>query len=151
MITKLSRTFFADHHSVKRGWVLVDADGCVLGRLAAQIAKILRGKHRPYYTPHVNCGDNVVIINSSKIKLTGKKAQSKCYYRHTGFPGGIKKTKAFELLSSSYPEKLFKLAVKRMLPKESPLARQQFKCLHVYSESDHPHKAQNPVLITPMK
>ena len=150
-VKKLSGTFFAKPQEVQKKWLLVDAKDQVLGRLAAQIAKILRGKHKPYYTPHINCGDNIVVINADKLKLTGKKLQQKIYYRHTGFPGGIKEVKAFELLSGKHPERMLKLAVKRMLPKESPLARQQFKCLHVYGSEAHPHTAQKPVLIKPVK
>jgi large subunit ribosomal protein L13 len=151
MSTKLSSTFFAKPSYVQKKWLLIDASDQVLGRLASQIAKILRGKHKPYFTPHINCGDNVVVINADKLKLTGKKFQQKIYYRHTGFPGGIKKIKAIDLISSKHPERMLQLAVKRMLPKESPLARQQFKCMHVHAGESHPHEAQKPVLIKPVK
>ncbi|WP_236870527.1 50S ribosomal protein L13 [Candidatus Bandiella numerosa] len=151
MSTKLSSTFFAKPSYVQNKWLLIDAKDQILGRLAAQIAKILRGKHKPYFTPHINCGDNVVVINADKLKLTGKKLQQKIYYRHTGFPGGIKQIKAIDLISGKYPERMLQLAVKRMMPKESPLARQQLKCLHAYAGEDNPHAAQQPVLINPVK
>ena len=146
-VKNLSKTFFARPKDVKKKWLLINAENQVLGRLAAQIAKILRGKHKPYYTPHINCGDNVVVINANKIKLTGKKLHQKIYYRHTGFPSGLKKVKASELLSSKYPERILKLSVQRMLPKASPLARIQFKCLRVYKGTVYPHTAQKPTLI----
>ncbi len=151
MSTKLSSTFFAKPSYVQKKWLLIDAKDQILGRLASQIAKILRGKHKPYFTPHINCGDNVVVINADKLKLTGKKFQQKIYYRHTGFPGGIKQIKAIDLISGKHPERMLQLAVKRMLPKESPLARQQLKCMHVYAGEKHPHEAQSPVLINPVK
>ena len=151
MSVKLSSTFFAKPQNVEKKWLLIDAKDQILGRLAAQIAKLLRGKHKPYYTPHINCGDNIIVINADKVKLTGKKLQQKIYYRHTGYPGGIKEVKAADLLSGKYPERMLNLAVKRMLPKESPLARQQLKCLHIYRDTEHPHKAQKPVLINPVK
>ncbi len=151
MSVKLSSTFFAKPQDVEKNWLLIDAKEQILGRLAAQIAKLLRGKHKPYYTPHINCGDNIIVINADKVKLTGKKLQQKTYYRHTGYPGGIKEVKAADLLSGKYPERMLTLAVKRMLPKESPLARQQLKCLHIYRDNEHPNKAQKPVLINPVK
>ena len=151
MSTKLSSTFFAKPSYVQNKWLLIDAKDQILGRLASQIAKILRGKHKAYFTPHINCGDNVVVINADKLKLTGKKFQQKIYYRHTGFPGGIKQIKAIDLISGKHPERMLQLAVKRMLPKESPLARQQLKCMHVYASENHPHEAQSPVLINPVK
>lgn len=151
MSKKLSSTFFAKNSDVQKKWLLVDAENQVLGRLASQIAKILRGKHKAYYTPHTNCGDNIVIINSNKIKLTGKKFQQKIYYRHTGYPGGIKQITAIDLISGKHPERMLQLAVKRMLPKESPLARQQLKNMYVYATKDHPHSAQQPTLINPVK
>ena len=146
MNTKLSSTFFAKPSYVIKKWLLIDANNQVLGRLAAQVTKILRGKHKAYFTPYINCGDNIVIINSDKIKLTGKKLHQKIYYRHTGFPGGINQIKAIDLLSGNYPDRLLRLAVKRMMPKESPLSRQQFKCMHIYASKIHPHSAQRLII-----
>jgi large subunit ribosomal protein L13 len=140
------RTFNLKPADVEKQWVVIDAAGVVLGRLAAQIAMLLRGKDLPTYTPHVDCGKNVIIINADQIRLTGKKLEDKVYYRHTGHPGGIKETTPQKLLSGRFPERVIELAVKRMLPKESPLARQQFKNLRVYAGSQHPHQAQNPQL-----
>jgi large subunit ribosomal protein L13 len=151
MSIRLSSTFFAKTQDVERKWLLIDGRNQVLGRLAAQIAKLLRGKHKPYYTPHINCGDNIIVINADKVKLTGKKPQQKIYYKHTGYPGGIKEIKAVDLLSGKYPQRMLTLAVKRMLPKESPLARQQLKDLHVYSGNEHPHEAQKPTLVNIVK
>ena len=137
--------------NVQKKWLLVDATNQILGRLAAQITKLLRGKHKPYYTPYVNCGDNVIIINVDRVQLTGKKWQQKIYYKHTGYPGGIKKMRAMDLLSSKCPERILFLSIKRMLPKESPLARRQLKCLHLYRGNQHLHIAQKPVLINLVK
>jgi large subunit ribosomal protein L13 len=148
---RLSSTFFAKPSYVQKKWLLINAEDQVLGRLASQIAKILRGKHKAYYTPHINCGDNVVVINASKLKLTGKKLQQKVYYRHTGFPGGIKKITAIDLISGKYPERMLQMAVKRMLPKESPLAREQLKSIYIYGGDIHPHSAQLPLLINPVR
>jgi large subunit ribosomal protein L13 len=151
MSTRLSGTYFANPTTIQKKWLLIDAKDQVLGRLSAQIAKILRGKHKATYTQHMDCGDNIVVINAEKIKLTGKKLEQKVYYRHTGYPGGIKETKVSDLLTGKYPERVIKLAVERMLPKESPLARQQFKNLHVYAGENHPHIAQQPALVNPVK
>ena len=151
MNKRLSGTYFANPSNIQKSWLLIDAKDQVLGRLSAQIAKILRGKHKPSYTPHMDCGDNIVVINAEKVRLTGKKLQQKVYYKHTGFPGGIKEKTAGEMLNGRYPERMLKLAVKRMLPKESPLARQQFKNLYVYAEENHPHIAQKPKLVNPVK
>ncbi len=151
MSKRLSETYFANPSDIQKSWLLVDAKDQVLGRLCAQIAKILRGKHKPSYTPHINCGDNIVVINAEKVKLTGKKLQQKVYYKHTGFPGGVKKATVNDVLCGKYPERVLKLAVKRMLPKESPLARQQFKNLYVYTGENHLHIAQKPKLINPIK
>jgi large subunit ribosomal protein L13 len=151
MITKLSGTHFARPSTVKKKWLLIDAKNQVLGRLSAQISKILRGKHKPSYTPHIDCGDNIIVINAEKIKLTGKKMLDKIYYRHTGYPGGIKERRAGEILLGKNPKRVLELAIKRMLPKESPLARQQFKNLHIFVGKDHLHEAQKPELINPIK
>ena len=151
MNKRLSGTYFANPSNIQKSWLLIDAKDQVLGRLSAQIAKILRGKHKPSYTPHMDCGDNIVVINAEKVRLTGKKLQQKVYYKHTGFPGGIKEKTAGEMLNGRYPERMLKLAVKRMLPKESPLARQQFKNFYVYAGENHPHIAQKPKLVNPVK
>ena len=123
--------------------VLIDAKDIVLGRLAANVSNILRGKHKPTYTPHVDCGDNVVIINAEKIKLTGKKLEDKTYYRHTGYPGGIKAINARKILEGKFPDRLVRMAVKRMIPK-GPLGRKQLSNMKVYAGDKHPHEAQNP-------
>ena len=125
-------------------WVVIDAEGAVVGRLASYVAKRLRGKHRADYTPHVDLGDHVVIINAAKVALTGRKMRDKVYYRHTGHPGGIKETTPQKILTGRFPERVVELAVKRMMPGESPLARKQFSKLRVYGGADHPHTAQNP-------
>ncbi|MGB0935767.1 MAG: 50S ribosomal protein L13, partial [Alphaproteobacteria bacterium] len=120
--------------------------GLVLGRLASVIAKRLRGKHRPDYTPHVNCGDKIVVINAEKIKITGNKRDTKTYYRHTGYPGGIKSAVAGEILDGKHPERVLHKAIERMIPR-SPLGRQQMKNLRVYAGTEHPHEAQNPAVL----
>jgi large subunit ribosomal protein L13 len=125
-------------------WVVIDAEGAVVGRLASYVAKRLRGKHRADYTPHVDLGDHVVIINAGKVALTGRKMTRKEYHRHTGHPGGIKTTTPQKILTSKFPERVVELAVKRMMPGESPLSRKQFAKLKVYAGADHPHAAQNP-------
>ncbi len=127
-------------------WVLIDAEGVVVGRLASFIAMRLRGKHRPDYTPHVDCGDNVIVINADKVLLTGNKRTDKTYYWHTGYPGGIKERKAFQLLDGKFPERVVEKAVKRMLP-IGPLARRQFSNLRVYAGTEHPHEAQQPEVL----
>jgi len=130
-----------------RNWILIDAQDVVVGRLATFVAMRLRGKHRPDYTPHIDCGDKVVIINADKVALTGRKRADKVYYRHTGYPGGLKETTAGKILDGRFPERVMKKAVQRMLPKESPLARKQLSNLHVYAGSEHPHEAQKPEVI----
>ena len=125
-------------------WVIIDAEGAVVGRLASYVAKRLRGKHRADYTPHVDLGDHVVIINAGKIAMTGRKMTRKVYHRHTGHPGGIKTTTPAKILASKFPERVVELAVKRMMPGESPLSRKQFAKLRVYAGTDHPHGSQNP-------
>lgn len=139
------KTYLATNQNTQHRWYLVDASGKVLGRLATQIAKYLRGKHKPEYTPHVDTGDYIVVINASKIKVTGKKAQDKIYYRHSGYPGGIKET-SFENLQAKNPIQIIELAVKGMLPKNS-LGRAMFRKLKVYSGPEHPHEAQQPEII----
>ncbi|NCU18122.1 50S ribosomal protein L13 [Pallidibacillus pasinlerensis] len=135
-------TYMAKPNEIERKWYVVDAAGQTLGRLASEVASILRGKHKPTYTPHVDTGDHVIILNASQIKLTGKKLSDKIYYRHSHYPGGLKETTAGEMLEK-HPERLIELAVKGMLPKNS-LGRKMGKKLHVYAGSEHPHQAQQP-------
>jgi large subunit ribosomal protein L13 len=132
---------------IERKWILVDAEDVVVGRLASFIAMRLRGKHRPDYTPHVDCGDQVVVINASKVKLTGRKLEQKTYHWHTGYPGGIKSRTAGKVLEGKFPERVLEKAVERMLPKESPLARKQLTHLKIYVGGEHPHEAQNPEVV----
>jgi len=134
------KTYSAKSEEVTREWYIVDAEGLVLGRLAAEIAKRLRGKHKPIYTPHVDTGDFVVVVNAEKIALTGKKLTDKMYYRHSGYPGGLKEASAQKMLEKK-PEDVLRLAVKGMLPKNS-LGRSMLKKLKIYSGSTHPHAAQ---------
>ncbi|WP_306015611.1 50S ribosomal protein L13 [Oceanicaulis sp. MMSF_3324] len=141
------KTFTAKPADVEKKWVVIDAEGAIVGRLAAYIATRLRGKHRPDYTPHVDTGDHVVVINADKVVFTGRKYQDKRYYRHTGHPGGIKETSPRKVLEGRFPERVVEMAVKRMLPKESPLARSQFSKLRVYAGAEHPHEAQNPEVV----
>jgi large subunit ribosomal protein L13 len=129
---------------VEKKWIVVDAQDAVVGRLASFIAMRLRGKHRPDYTPHVDCGDVVVVVNAGKVKLTGKKLADKIYYWHTGHPGGVKQRTAGQILQGAHPERVLEKAVERMLPKESPLARKQLTQLRIYNGAEHPHAAQNP-------
>ncbi len=140
------KTFSAKPSDIDKKWLLVDAEGVVLGRLASQIALILRGKHKPSYTPHMDCGDNVVVINAGKVHLTGKKTSDKIYYRHTGYPGGIKSRTAGEILAGKYPERVVQKAIERMIP-HGPLGRRQLKNLRVYAGPEHPHEAQNPEVL----
>lgn len=128
----------------KRDWYVVDAANIPLGRLSTQIATMLRGKHKPEYTPHINCGDNIIVINAEQVKLTGHKRQNMTYYYHTGYIGGIKGIVAGHELDGDTPERVIERAVKRMLPKESSLARTQMTQLHVYKGAEHPHAAQQP-------
>lgn len=137
------KTFSAKPSDIEKKWVLIDAEGLVVGRLAALIATRLRGKHKAGFTPHMDDGDNVVVINADKVVLTGRKRSDKTYYWHTGHPGGIKQRKAHQILDGRFPERVLELAVKRMLP-HGPLARQQLKNLRIYAGSEHPHEAQQP-------
>ncbi len=136
------KTYSAKESDVKREWYLVDAQGKVLGRLASEIARRLRGKHKPIYTPHVDTGDFVVVVNVDKISLTGKKLTDKMYYRHSGYPGGLRSTPAGKMLKEK-PERLLHLAVRGMLPKNS-LGRKMLKKLKIYTGGEHPHQAQEP-------
>ncbi len=140
------KTFSATPKDITNDWWVIDAKDLVLGRLAAQVATVLRGKHKPYYTPHMNCGDHVVIINADKIRLKGRKTTDKKYYRHTGFPGGIKETTPEKIFAGKFPGRVVEMAVKRMLPK-GPLGRQQYKMLRVYAGEAHPHEAQQPKVL----
>ncbi|WP_163539078.1 50S ribosomal protein L13 [Gracilibacillus sp. YIM 98692] len=135
-------TFMANENNIERKWFVVDAEGQTLGRLASEIASILRGKHKPTYTPHVDTGDHVIIINADKIELTGKKLSDKLYYRHSNHPGGLKSRTANEM-RTNYPEQMLELTIKGMLPKGS-LGRKMGKKLHVYRGSEHKHEAQKP-------
>jgi large subunit ribosomal protein L13 len=132
---------------VEKKWIVIDAQDAVVGRLASFIAMRLRGKHRPDYTPHVDCGDFVVVVNADKVKFTGRKLQNKIYYWHTGHPGGVKQRTADKILGGRFPERVLEKAVERMLPKESPLARRQLTHLRIYAAAEHPHAAQNPETI----
>ena len=136
------KTFSAKPETVKRDWFVVDASGKTLGRLATELARRLRGKHKPEYTPHVDTGDYIVVVNADKISVTGNKAQAKMYYHHTGFPGGLKSV-SFEKLVAAKPEKPIEIAVKGMLPK-GPLGRAMLAKLKVYAGGEHPHAAQQP-------
>ncbi|MEC7928609.1 MAG: 50S ribosomal protein L13 [Pseudomonadota bacterium] len=138
-------TYNIKQTDVKKNWILINADGLVLGRLATHIAAIVRGKNKPIYTPHVDCGDNVIVINAEKVHLTGLKRDKKTYYWHTGYPGGIKSKSASDILDGKFPERVIIKAVQRMLP-GGPLSRRQLKNLKVYPGSEHPHQAQQPVI-----
>ena len=137
------KTFTATPADIEKKWVLIDAEGVVLGRLASIAATILRGKNKPTYTPHMDMGDNVIIINADKVQMTGKKRQDKKYYWHTGHPGGIKERTASQILEGAHPERVVEKAVERMISRNK-LGRQQIKKLKVYAGSEHPHEAQQP-------
>jgi large subunit ribosomal protein L13 len=136
-------TYVAKPSDVEKKWILIDAEGLVVGRLAALIATRLKGKHKPIYTPHVDCGDNIVVINADKVVFTGDKHTDKIYYRHTGYPGGIKETTPRKILEGKFPERVVELAVERML-KRGPLQRKLMRNLKIYKGSEHPHAAQSP-------
>lgn len=138
----MQKTYMAKADEVERKWYIIDASGKTLGRMASEIAKILRGKHKPTYTPHVDTGDYVVVVNAEKVKVTGKKKQNKIYYHHTGYPGGLKEINLEKLLQQR-PETVIENAVKGMLP-HNRLGRKMFKKLKVYAGSNHPHQAQKP-------
>ena len=140
------KTFSATPKDIEKKWILIDADGLVLGRLAAVVATRLRGKHKPTYTPHMDCGDNVIVVNADKVALTGKKLTDKKYYRHTGYPGGIKETTPERIFASKNPERVVEKAVERMIPK-GPLGRAQLRHLKVYAGTDHPHEGQTPEVL----
>jgi large subunit ribosomal protein L13 len=134
----------AKPNEVPQNWVLIDAKDLVLGRMSSYVARLLRGKHKPQFTPHTDCGDNVVIINAEKVHVTGNKLQQNKFYWHTGHPGGIKERTWGQIVDGRFPERLIQKAVERMMPKDSPLARGQMAKLHVYAGETHPHEAQKP-------
>lgn len=137
------KTFTATPADIDKKWVVIDANGVVLGRLASIVATRLRGKHLPTFTPHMDTGDNVIVVNAEKVQITGKKRTDRHYYRHTGHPGGIKSTTADEILEGKFPERVVTMAVKRMLP-GNRLSRQLMTNLRVYAGGEHPHEAQSP-------
>ena len=140
------KTYMANPDKIERKWYVVDAEGATLGLLASEIAKVLRGKNKPEYTPHIDTGDYVIVVNAEKVKVTGKKLQQKVYYNHSDYVGGMRETTLAELLAKK-PEKVIELAVKGMLPK-GPLGRQMLTKLHVYAGAEHPHAAQTPEALT---
>ena len=139
-------TFMANPDKIERKWYVVDADGCTLGRLASEVASVLRGKNKPQYTPNVDTRDYVIVIKADKINVTGKKLDQKIYYRHSEYVGGMRETTLREMMAKK-PEKVVELAVKGMLPK-GPLGRQMYTKLHVYAGAEHPHAAQKPEVLT---
>ena len=139
-------TYMANPDKIERKWYVVDAAGCTLGRLASEVAAVLRGKNKPIFTPHMDCGDYVIVVNADKIHVTGKKLDQKIYYRHSDYVGGIKETTLREMLAKK-PEKVVELAVKGMLPK-GPLGRSMMGKLHVYAGPEHEHAAQKPEVLT---
>ncbi len=139
-------TYATKPSDIERKWYVVDAQGVVLGRLASQVAKILRGKHKPCFVPNIDCGDYVVVINADKVKLTGKKHSDKLYHKHTGWIGGIKETTAGKILDGRFPERVIVKAVERMISR-NPMGRQQMTKLKVYAGENHPHGAQNPEVL----
>ncbi|MGO1520493.1 MAG: 50S ribosomal protein L13 [Sphingobacterium sp.] len=145
MNTLSYKTVSANKNTVNKEWIVVDAEGEILGRLASNIARIIRGKHKPSFTPHVDCGDNVIVINADKIKLTGNKLSDKVYVRYTGYPGGQRFVSP-KVLMAKHPERIIEKAVRGMLPKNR-LGRQLFTNLHVYTGAEHKHEAQNPKLV----
>lgn len=140
------KTYAAKPQDVEKKWLLVDAQDVVLGRLASIVAMRLRGKHKPQFSPHVDCGDNVIVINADKVRLTGKKREQDIFYWHTGYPGGIKQRTKGAILEGKHPERVVEKAVERMLPK-GPLGRQIFKNLRVYAGTEHGHEAQKPEIL----
>jgi large subunit ribosomal protein L13 len=136
-------TYSAKPSEIEKKWVLIDAEGLVVGRLASLIAMRLRGKHKPTFTPHMDCGDNIIVVNAAKVLLTGNKLKNKVYYWHTGYIGGIKERTAGAIMSGKYPERVVEKAVERMLPR-GPLGKRQLSNLRVYAGTEHPHEAQQP-------
>jgi large subunit ribosomal protein L13 len=146
MIIYRRNTYMANPDKIERKWYVVDAEGATLGRLASEIAKVLRGKNKPEYTPHIDTGDYVIVVNAEKVKVTGKKLQQKVYYNHSDYVGGMRETTLAELLAKK-PEKVIELAVKGMLPK-GPMGRDMIKKLHVYAGAEHANQAQKPEVLT---
>ena len=142
----MNTTYATKPSDIERKWYVVDAQGVVLGRLSAEIAKILRGKHKPNFVPNIDCGDYVVVINADKVKLTGKKLTDKKYFKHTGWIGGIKETTPAKILAGRFPERVIVKAVERMISR-NPLGRQQMRNLRIFAGSEHPHAAQNPEVL----
>ncbi len=140
------KTYSAKPADIERGWYVIDAEGLVLGRLAAFVADHIRGKHKPIWTPHMDCGDHIVVVNAEKIALTGNKRRQKVYYRHTGYAGGLKEERADKILAGRFPERVLIKAVERMIGK-GPLRKRVMRKLHVYKGPEHPHRAQKPVAI----
>lgn len=140
------KTYSAKASEIEKKWFVIDADGVVLGRLATQVATILRGKHKTTYTPHMDCGDNVIVINAEKVALTGRKLSDKKYYWHTGYPGGIKERTAGQILEGKHPDRVITKAVERMITRNR-LGRAQLKNLRVYAGAEHPHEAQQPEVL----
>jgi len=140
------KTFFATNETAKRDWVVLDAEGKILGRLATEVARRLRGKHKPEFTPHADAGDYVIVINAAKVRATGNKLEGKVYWRHTGHPGGLKST-TLGKMQAEHPERVIEKAVKGMLPK-GPLGYAQYRKLKVYAGAEHPHEAQQPKTIS---
>lgn len=140
------KTFSATPKDIEKSWTLIDADGLVVGRLAVLIANRLRGKHKPSYTPHMDCGDHIIVINAGNVVLTGNKRADKVYHWHTGYPGGIKDRSAAKILEGKHPKRILQKAVERMIPR-GPLGRQQLKNLRIYPGPEHPHAAQEPVTL----
>ena len=140
------RTYSAKPSEIEKKWWIVDAEGVVLGRLASILANYLRGKHKPTFTPHMDCGDNIVVINADKVKLTGRKRTQKTYYWHTGYPGGIKSRTADKILDGAHPERVLTKAVERMITR-GPLGRQQMRNLRVFAGATHTHEAQQPQIL----
>ncbi len=131
---------------VEKNWILIDAENLVVGRLASLIASRLRGKHKPSFTPHVDCGDHVVVINADKVKFTSNKANTKTYYKHTGYVGGIKKTTPAKILEGRFPHRVLEKAIERMIPR-GPLGREQMRSLHLYNGTEHPHEGNKPEVL----
>ncbi|MDO9486890.1 MAG: 50S ribosomal protein L13 [Sphingomonadaceae bacterium] len=142
----MKTTVSAKPAEIEKKWLLIDAENLVVGRLASIIANRLRGKHKAIYTPHVDCGDNIIVINADKVRFTGRKLTQKLYYRHTGYPGGIKEVRADKVLEGRFPERVLEKAVERMVPR-GPLGRQQMRNLRIFKGTEHPHVAQNPEVL----
>jgi len=140
------KTYSAKAGEIEKKWVVIDAEGVVVGRLATIVANRLRGKHKPGYTPHMDCGDHVIVINAAKVLLTGNKLKDKVYYRHTGYIGGIKERRAGEIITGKFPGRVVEKAVERMIPR-GPLGRKQLSNLRVYPGAEHPHEAQQPEVL----